>query len=110
MFTAGSPNVSQKLKQQLQAQAPLIGLGLSDRICRDTSNAVTLTNVTDRLPDTFAKRNAMPKQPSLGYDRLFAILARGGMSSVWPLAIDIETNEPFGQRFTFSAFQPGQDF
>ena len=23
--------------------------------------------------------NALPKQPSLGYDRLFAILARGGL-------------------------------
>jgi hypothetical protein len=25
------------------------------------------------------KYKAMPKQPSLGYDRLFAILARGGL-------------------------------
>jgi hypothetical protein len=44
-----------------------------DPICRSGAYLIQKTSALE------IKYKAMPKQPSPGYDRLFAILARGGL-------------------------------
>jgi hypothetical protein len=44
-----------------------------DPVCRADAYLIQTTSALE------IEYKAMPKQPSLGYDRLFAILARGGL-------------------------------
>jgi hypothetical protein len=52
-----------------RSQEPMV----DRRFCRADAYLIQKTSALE------IKYKAMPKQPSLGYDRLFAILARGGL-------------------------------